>query len=594
MSPARIRLLAIVAVVALSSTLLVAQALHYHPFFADDAFISLRYAQRLLHGQGLTWSEGLRVEGYSNLLWVLGCALIGLPGIDLVLAARLLGVGSAIAAIAALAFAFFPAKTERLNLDASVAASLILGTSAPLAVWAIGGLEQPLVAALLAWGLTLALRLLDKPTLGWRDVLPVGLLFGLLAWTRPDGIALSAAAAVGFFLARKLVSDRSAKRLWSTAALDGLRLFAAPAGFFAVQLAFRLAYYRAWVPNPALAKLAFTSERLQSGIAYLTHAANVNLPVIVLAALVVLPVVRDRHARGRSLVVAIPLLLWLIYVALIGGDIFPARRHIVPAVVMIAFLAGEAVRFGSQRRTRARFVAQTAAIVAIGLNFFRQFPDPESLRATQERWEWDGHVVGAFLIKHFGDRQPLLAADSAGTLPYFTRFPAIDLLGLNDRYMTTHRPPDFGHGPLGHELGNGEYVLGRQPDLIVFGLPRGEDRALYRSGVEMQRNPRFDAEYVLVDFEAYGVAYVRSRIWVRRSGPIGIRTTPDRIEIPGFFFASRSTLAAGEDSSGRLGVVLAPAATGHLRGLSLAPGRWRLGAGRDILQPGLQPEQGIG
>ncbi len=63
------------------------------PFFADDAFISLRYAQRLLAGSGLTWTDGEAVEGYSNLLWVLACAGLGALGFDLVFAARLLGGG---------------------------------------------------------------------------------------------------------------------------------------------------------------------------------------------------------------------------------------------------------------------------------------------------------------------------------------------------------------------------------------------------------------------------------------------------------------------------------------------------------------------
>src|SRR5687768_11268585 len=41
------------------------------PWVVDDAFISLRYADRLVAGDGLTWTDGERVEGYSNLLWVL-------------------------------------------------------------------------------------------------------------------------------------------------------------------------------------------------------------------------------------------------------------------------------------------------------------------------------------------------------------------------------------------------------------------------------------------------------------------------------------------------------------------------------------------
>ena len=36
---------------------------YYMPFLSDDSLISLRYANRLLDGKGLTWTEGQPVEG---------------------------------------------------------------------------------------------------------------------------------------------------------------------------------------------------------------------------------------------------------------------------------------------------------------------------------------------------------------------------------------------------------------------------------------------------------------------------------------------------------------------------------------------------
>ncbi|MGB5680770.1 MAG: hypothetical protein WBM47_02890, partial [Polyangiales bacterium] len=59
-------------------------------FIEDDTLISLRYAERLLEGKGLTWNDGERVEGYSNLAWVLGSAALGALGVDLILAVRIL------------------------------------------------------------------------------------------------------------------------------------------------------------------------------------------------------------------------------------------------------------------------------------------------------------------------------------------------------------------------------------------------------------------------------------------------------------------------------------------------------------------------
>ncbi|MER3327957.1 MAG: hypothetical protein RIF34_00150, partial [Candidatus Kapaibacterium sp.] len=64
----------------------------YMPFFADDSLITIRYAQRLIDGHGLTWTDGIKVEGYSNLLWVLILAFFGKMGANMILVARVLGV----------------------------------------------------------------------------------------------------------------------------------------------------------------------------------------------------------------------------------------------------------------------------------------------------------------------------------------------------------------------------------------------------------------------------------------------------------------------------------------------------------------------
>ena len=40
----------------------------------DDAYISYRYSENLMRGEGLVFNYGERVEGYSNLLYVLAVA----------------------------------------------------------------------------------------------------------------------------------------------------------------------------------------------------------------------------------------------------------------------------------------------------------------------------------------------------------------------------------------------------------------------------------------------------------------------------------------------------------------------------------------
>ena len=59
------------AALAAVYALMLAHAHLYRSFLSDDALISFRYARRLVQGFGLSWTGNERVEGYTDLLWVL-------------------------------------------------------------------------------------------------------------------------------------------------------------------------------------------------------------------------------------------------------------------------------------------------------------------------------------------------------------------------------------------------------------------------------------------------------------------------------------------------------------------------------------------
>jgi len=121
----------------------------YWIFQPDDAFIFLVYAKNLLTGNGLTFNGEL-VEGYSSMLWTLLVSAVAWPGIDLMLAAKLLGNTLYVATAIALML-----MTYRLS-DASQHSSwqrlclLALFFSSPLiAHWASAAMEAILFAFLL-------------------------------------------------------------------------------------------------------------------------------------------------------------------------------------------------------------------------------------------------------------------------------------------------------------------------------------------------------------------------------------------------------------------------------------------------------------
>jgi hypothetical protein len=153
------------------------------------------------------------------------------------------------------------------------------------------------------------------------------------------------------------------------------------------------------------------------------------------------------------------------------------------------------------------------------------------------------------------------------------------MLGLNDHYLARHRPASFGSDPffVGHELADGAYVLGRQPDLVLFGLPGGNAQPWFRSDRELLKQDGFRENYQLAAVHGAEPHAVRSLIWVRRnSATIGMQRSGRRLVIPGFFLGDPGTTWSHLDPSGRLVTEIPGQARASLRALPLTAGTWRV------------------
>lgn len=120
----------------------------------DDAFVSLRYADRWLGGKGLTWNDGEVVLGIDNVGWTaLLAGVAQVTGLSLPHAALLACAVSWIALIAA---------TERLGASLSSRATLgapaLVAASGATVAFASTGLETAAAAAAVAFAASLLLR----------------------------------------------------------------------------------------------------------------------------------------------------------------------------------------------------------------------------------------------------------------------------------------------------------------------------------------------------------------------------------------------------------------------------------------------------
>lgn len=516
------------------------------PFFSDDSFISLRFAERLLDGEGLTWTDGERVEGYSNLLWVLLTAGLGALGLELVSAARLLGALCSVAALLALAAALRP-RDLRGAATAALAPLLVAATQ-PVMIWSLAGLEGPLMLALLAWGFGGLLRRFGddggRAELRALDLLSAGLPFALACWTRPDGPlwALSAGLGVGALALRGGALAAVGRAFWF-----GLPALAA----VAAQLAFRLAYYGDYVPNTAHVKADLDPASLGPGWAFV-QASLAAMPALAAAAGcgAALAMLAPRQ-RAFVPTLLLPVLAWLLYLCAIGGDHFPGLRLLHGVIAPMALLGTTAVVALPNATLRA-IAAITLGLAAATVDATVARGLASSEQARGEIWEWHGKVLGETLGRAFASEQPRVAVDAAGALPYYSKLPALDMLGLCDRTIATTALPAWlattkpgTPKPPGHLKGNGDYVMAQQPDLMVFSNPPGLPLPVFASACEFEDDRRFLDGYrlVLLDLGAPeilpGVTQPHlASLWVRVQGRAGLSLDRGEIVVPGYLFGS--------------------------------------------------------
>jgi hypothetical protein len=449
---------------------------HRFNFVCDDAYISFRYARNFAEGLGLRYNvvEDPPVEGYSEFLWVLWCAVFERLGIDVTVAARATSVLCGVLTL----WWLMRFVERRFGLSPLLAAlpTAFLATFPPFAVWSTGGLATvPFAFALFA----LFDALLREPA---RPRWLAAAAFGVLA----AGLRADGALFVGVVLG---VAALSALARRDFASLRAAVLSGGVVGVaVAAQLAFRLSYYGAWVPNTALAKVTFSSLALEQGRNYLL-VMGLTFPALVLIPLVAIgAMIARRRWNGPALeLLPVPIVV-AAYVGLIsGGDWMCMARMLLQSVPFLAALLALPLRGLSGLGTplRVAALAWPAAMIALSLpTAFDLHPVPASLRyAFRIRapiglseygfWEYerDRTQVWVLMGKELARRArpgDSIAQGPIGAVGYFSRLHIYDMFGLVNREVAMRPVTDAEvrnpWRPPGHHKGvPKEFFLPQQP-----------------------------------------------------------------------------------------------------------------------------------
>ncbi len=323
----------------------------HNAWLCDDAFITFRTIDNFVHGFGLTWNISERVQTYTHPLWMLLLALLNFFTGEIYYTSLFFSIALSLAALLWVIL-------NATNLSASVLGASILLLSKAYMDYTSSGLENPLSHFLLGGFIYFFLKRKQ-----WHfSLFWLSFTAALGCLTRSDLLLLFAP-----FLLWLLYENRKWRNLsWILAGFTP---------FFAWEL-FSLFYYGIPVPNTAYAKLiSLDIPRwqllIQGGYYYLNSIQTDPITLFAILSATIVSFFYKKDITIRLLTMGI--LLYLVYIASIGGGFMSGRFFTVPLYASVLIF----IRFPIQIQ-KPKWAIILSAIWIFGLFS----PDPPLLSGS--------------------------------------------------------------------------------------------------------------------------------------------------------------------------------------------------------------------
>jgi len=304
---------------------------------SEDAFITLRHVDNLIHGLGPVFNVTERVEGYTHPLWFAVISLFRLLGLTPKGAVIVPGL---IASFVALFLLFFKVRLSwgsNAALMLNPAAAILIGASVFID-FGTSGLETSLSYLLLI----LYAKFIAEDR--WKSQpVATGLIVALLTLTRPDFIVFPIFLFC-FYVYELLKKRIPFKKLG--------QFFVFPLVLVGGYQIFRMGYYASLFPNPFYTKSG-SGAHISQGVKYLIDLFQGSLFSVVVFLVVLAFVLNSKKERLRSqLMILFSGLLHGFFVIRGGGD-FMHGRFLLPAFILITVsITGAFDRFFEKKTTR--------------------------------------------------------------------------------------------------------------------------------------------------------------------------------------------------------------------------------------------------
>ena len=447
---------------------------------SDDAYITLRTVYNFVNGYGLRWNILDRVQSYTHPLWMFCLSLFYWLLPDFYFATLALCFLTSLVAV------WLLLRFLAVGIWGTLLAGLVLMISRSFIDYSTSGLENPLTNLLLIGFLILYYRQSLSGFSNSRDLGILALMAGLGLFNRLDNSLIFAPAmAYAFWSSCRTNGHYSFN--WS-----GLRSCAL--GFTPLILweLFSLFYYGFPFPNTAYAKLNTginSSELLLQGACYYLHSLNDDpITLVCITTATVLAIANWRQNRA-DLFVALGIVLYLTYIARIGGDFMSGRFFSTPllaavvllthrkqplslnifavAIILLSGIANDFAVIRSDRDFKEKSIENNVGIADERSFYYKGLG---LLKMTRSLENWPTFPWAAEGRKLLTSRQDQQIVRGAGMTPCYAgpQLHGIDIFGICDPLLA-RLPPITANWRIGHfvrDVPQSYYASAMGPNVI--------------------------------------------------------------------------------------------------------------------------------
>lgn len=428
----------------------------------DDAYISYRYGKNLMEGKGLVYNHGEYVEGYTNFLWtIITAPFTQIKTVDVSIFSSSLGLLLSMVNIllVALISRQFSDKLTGYLKYLILLPALFLALDDSIAFWAIGGMEFPMYTLFILGIIYNYFKINEHK----KHLFYLAGFIMLCTLSRPEGNMIILITLAHMFLFRKHI-DNFRKVFFF--------IIGTYAVFCLAYYGFKYLFYGQLIPNTFYAKgVTDISMNLVLGTKYLALCIGTRIYIFIF--ILFIPFKRAFLDLKLSYLLSF-VLIYIIYLVVVGGDWMIANRFFVPIVPMLYILSTigflnviNKISIYLNNEKKALKIANFSSAVLGVLLFVLTLSLLEYkqliIKDNNARYEMQWSMFGKWL-KMNTDPNTVIAVGPAGKIPYYSELYTIDMWGLNNDYIAKTNSKRL---QAGHKKFDIDYVLSLNPEFII-------------------------------------------------------------------------------------------------------------------------------